>query len=62
MPMAQERTWRMRRDRRESYMSAALRVEGEFNLGAMAFEPEVMEHVETFPAVERGLLRRAENR
>jgi len=54
--------WRLRRDRRESYVAAAHRMEQEFNLVALTFEPEAMVNVETFPAIERGLLRYAENR
>jgi len=56
------RAWRLRRDRRESYVAAALRVEQEFNLAALTFEPEAMVNVETFPAIEGALLRHAENR
>lgn len=56
------RAWRLRRDRRESYVAAALRVEQEFNLAALTFEPEAMTNVETFPAIERALLRHAEDR
>lgn len=56
------RAWRLRRDRRESYVAAALRVEQEFNLAALTFDPEAMVNVETFPAIERALLRHAENR
>ena len=43
-------------------MVAALRVEQEFNLAALTFEPKAMTNVETFPAIERALLRYAENR
>ncbi len=56
------RAWRLRRDRRDSYVVAALRVEQEFNLAALTFEPKAMANVETFPAIERALLRHAENR
>ena len=56
------RAWRLRRDRRESYVAAARRVEQEFNLAALTFEPEAMVNVETFPVIERALLRHAENR
>ena len=56
------RGWRLRRDRRESYVAAALRVEQEFNITALTFEPEVMVSIETFPAIERALLKHAENR
>ncbi len=53
------RTWRMRRDARDSYVAAALRVEGELGLPQVEF-PEAIGEVETFPAVERALLRRVE--
>ena len=56
------RAWRMRRDRRDSYVAAARRVEQEFNLTALTFDPEAIVNVETFPAIERALLRHAENR
>ncbi len=56
------RAWRLRRDRRESYVAAAHRVEQEFNLAALTFEPKAMVNVETFPAIEKALLRHAENR
>lgn len=56
------RAWRMRRDRRESYVAAAYRVELELNLAALSFGPEGMVNVETFPAIERALVRYAENR
>ncbi len=56
------RAWRLRRDRRESYVATALRVEQEFNLTALTFDPEAVAKVETFPAIERALLRHAENR
>lgn len=56
------RACRMRRDRRESYVAAAYRVELELNLAALSFEPEGMVNVETFPAIERALVRYAENR
>jgi len=56
------RAWRLRRDRRDSYVVASLRVEQEFNLAALTFEPKAMVNVETFPAIERALLRHAENR
>ena len=56
------RTWRLRRDRRESYVDAASRVEQEFNLATLTLEPEGMVDAETFPAIERALLRYAEYR
>ena len=60
--VALARLWRLRRDRRESYVTAARRVEQEFNLAALTFDPEAMVDVETFPAIERALLRYAEKR
>ena len=60
--VAVARAWRMRRDRRESYVDAACRVEQEFNLAGLMFEPEAMVNAETFPAIEGALLRHAENR
>lgn len=56
------RTWRLRRDRRESYVAAARRVEQEINLATLTFEPKAIVNVETFPAIERALLGHAENR
>jgi len=56
------RTWRLRRDLRESYLAAALRVEEEFNLAALTFEPEGVVSVETFQSIERALLEYAETR
>lgn len=56
------RLWRLRRDRRESYLIAALRVEQEFKLASMTFESEAMLSIETFSTIERALLRHAENR
>ncbi len=54
--------WRLRRDRRESYVNAAIRVEQDFNLAALTFKTEAMMNVETFPAIERALVSHAENR
>lgn len=59
--VALARTWRLRRDRRESYVAAACQVEQQFHLAALVFEPEGMVNVETFPVIERALLRHAEN-
>ena len=55
-------TWRLRRDTRESYMVAARQVEHEFAVAALDYNPKAIEEVETFPAIERVLLRYAENR
>ncbi len=56
------REWRLRHDRRASYVAAASRVEQEFNLAALPFEAEAIVNVETFSAIERVLLIHAENR
>ncbi len=56
------RAWRLRRDLRDSYVDAARHVETEFNLSALTFVPEALVNIETFPAIEKALLRHAENR
>ena len=58
--IALARTWRLRRDRRESYISAATQVEREFALAELDLDPERIAQIETFQAVERALLRHAE--
>jgi hypothetical protein len=58
--IALARTWRLRRDRRDSYIAAATQVEGEFALGRIEFDPERIAEIETFQAIERSLLRHAE--
>ena len=60
--VALTRAWRLRRDTRESYVAAARQVEQEFGLAALAFDPKAIMEIETFPAIERALLRHAENR
>lgn len=60
--VALAREWRLRRDRRESYMAAARRLEQEFNLAVLPLAPEAAVQVETFPAIENALLSHAENR
>jgi len=60
--IALAQAWRFRRDRRESYVAASLLVEQEFGLAVLAFDPETIMEVETFPAIERALLRHVENR
>lgn len=55
------KSWRLRRDVRESYVAAAAAVEKEFSLAKLEFSPERIVEVETFPAVERALLRHVEN-
>lgn len=54
--------WRLRRDTRESYVAAARQVEQEFGLTALALDPKVIMEIETFPVIERILLRHAETR
>jgi hypothetical protein len=54
------RTWRLRRDRRDSYIAAATKVEEEFALSRIDFDPERIAEIETFQAIERSLLRHAE--
>ncbi len=56
------KAWRLRRDTRESYMAAARNVEQEFGLAALDFDPRAIEGLETFPAIEKALLRHAEKR
>ena len=56
------RAWRLRRDTRESYVAAAQQVEQEFGLATVEFDPQAIMEIETFPAIERALLRHAENR
>ena len=59
---AMAKTWRLRRDRRESYVSAARQVEQELGLAALEFDPKAIEGLETFPAIEKALLFHAEDR
>jgi hypothetical protein len=54
------RSWRNGREDRESYVAAANKVEQEFALGQLAFDPKSLVGIETFHAVERGLLRYVE--
>ena len=60
--VALAKAWRLRRDRRESYVAAAQRVEREFALDPADFDPKAIEDLETFPAIERALLQYAEKR
>ena len=53
-------SWRNSRDDRDGYVTAANKVEQEFSLGQLVFEPNALVGVETFHAVERGLLRHVE--
>jgi hypothetical protein len=54
------RAWRNNRDCRDSYVEAATKVEREFKIGQLAFDPQSVIEVETFFAAERALLRYVE--
>jgi hypothetical protein len=54
------RSWRLRRDVRESYITASRKVEQDFSLSKLAFDAEKIVAIETFLAVERALLRHVE--
>lgn len=60
--IALAREWRLRRDTRESYVSAARQVELEFGLAELKFDTKVIDDVETFQVIERMLLHDAEKR
>jgi hypothetical protein len=51
------RSWRLRRDVRESYITASQKVEQDYKLATLAFDAEKIVAVETFLTVERALLR-----
>lgn len=55
------RSWRNNREVRDSYVETAGKVEQEFSLGRLHFDPQRLVENETFLAGERGLLRRIEN-
>jgi hypothetical protein len=55
------RTWRNSRDVRDSYVTAASRVEHEVGLGQMALPVEPLKENETFLCVERSLMVHVEN-
>ena len=55
------RNWRLRRDVRDSYVTAARKVEQESSLGQIEFIPGTFADVETFPCLERALLRQVED-
>ncbi|MGZ6032987.1 MAG: PglZ domain-containing protein, partial [Isosphaeraceae bacterium] len=55
------RTWRLRRDVRDSYVTAARKIEQESSLGHIEFIPGTIADVETFPCLERALLRHVED-
>ena len=54
------RNWRMRRDVRDSYVTAARSVEEKSSLGQIEFQPGTIAEVETFACLERALLRNVE--
>ena len=54
------RTWRLRRDARDSYIAAARRVEQEFALAQCPIAYPALSAVETFPCLERALIRHVE--
>lgn len=51
-------SWRRRGDLKESYKTAASRVEESLSLGGMEFSPESLEEIETFPFIEAAQLGR----
>ena len=55
------RNWRLRRDVRDSYVTAARTVEQESSLGQIDFLPGTIAEVETFRCLERALLRHVED-
>jgi PglZ domain len=55
------RNWRLRRDVRDSYVTAARKVEQESSLGQVEFIPGTVTQVETFSCLERALLRHVED-
>ncbi len=58
--VALARTWRLRRDIRDSYVTAARKVQQESLLGQVEFVAGTITHVETFPCLEQALLRHVE--
>ena len=50
------RSWRLRRDVRDSYVAAARRVEKEGSLAQVDFDPASISCLDTFPCLERALL------
>lgn len=55
------RTWRLRRDVRDSYVAAARKVEHDGSLAQVEFEPVSLGCLDTFPCLERALLRHVED-
>lgn len=54
------RSWRLRRDVRESYIAASQKVEQDFSFSTLNFDPQKIIAIESFLAVERALLRHVE--
>lgn len=54
------KTWRQLRDYRDSYVATATKIEQEFALGQLAFDPDKIIELETVLAVEKALLRHVE--
>jgi hypothetical protein len=54
------RSWRLRRDVRECYITASQKVEQDFSLAKLDFDSTKIVAIETFLAVERALLRHVE--
>jgi hypothetical protein len=58
--MAVARSWRLRRDVRDSYVATARRVEQEGLLAQVDFDPTSVGNLDSFPCLERALLRHVE--
>ncbi len=54
------RSWRMRRDVRDSYVTSARKVEQDGSLAQVEFDPSSIGCLDTFPCLERALLRHVE--
>jgi hypothetical protein len=52
--------WRQVRDYRDGYVAAATKIEQDFALRTVEFDAEKSADIETFPAVERALMRHVE--
>ncbi len=50
------RNWRLRRDVRDSYVAAACKIENDYSLFSLDFNPTRLPELETFLALERALL------
>jgi len=55
-------TWRQLRDHRESYVATATKVEEEYALGQLGFDPAHLADLETFLALERSFLNHVEQK